>query len=133
MPNANVSRANNSLLGDIYENKQITAIFDEFRLKNVESALLKHNVTGFTLYPVSGRGHYFDSYNKNHLVKHIKMEVYANAEHAKDIAKIIVEAAHVNAQGEGLVCINPIHEFFWIHEKREALENDFCYHPGDTI
>lgn len=33
---------------------KITAIFDEFRLKDVEDALLKHKVTGFTLYPVSG-------------------------------------------------------------------------------
>ena len=107
---------------------KITAIFDEFRLKNVESELLKHNVTGFTLYPVSGRGQYFDSYNQNNLVKHIKMEIYANADHAHDIAKIIIEVAHVNALGEGLVCIDSVQELFWIHEKRCAEVSDFCYH-----
>tara|TARA_R110001592_G_scaffold200585_1_gene449453 strand:+ start:5518 stop:5880 length:363 start_codon:yes stop_codon:yes gene_type:complete len=110
---------------------KITAIFDEYRLKDVEGALLKHSVTGFTLYPVSGRGHYFDSYNKDHLIKHIKMEIYTNAEKAADIANLIVDAAHVNAEGEGLVCIDHVQELIWIHEKRSALEADFGYRSED--
>ena len=112
---------------------KITAIFDEYRLKDVEDVLLKHSVTGFTLYPVSGRGYYFDSYNKNHLVKHIKMEIYINADNVQDIAKLIVDTAHVNAQGEGLVSIDHVQELIWIHEKRCAEVSDFCYHSGDTI
>ena len=56
---------------------KVTAIFDDFRLKDVEETLIQHGVKGFTLHPVRGRGRYFDSYNDNHLVKHIQMEVYS--------------------------------------------------------
>jgi len=68
---------------------KVMAIFDEFRLKNVEETLIRHGVKGFTLHPVRGRGHYFDSFNENHLIKHIQMEVYAKAEQAKEIARLM--------------------------------------------
>ena len=110
------------------EINKITAIFDEFRQKNVEDSLIRHGVKGFTLYPVRGRGDYFDSFNENHLIKHIQIEIYANAEQAKEIAQLIVDAAHVNTESEGLVCIAPIKDLIWIHDKRSAVSNDFQLH-----
>ena len=107
---------------------KVMAIFDEFRLKNVEETLIRHGVKGFTLHPVRGRGHYFDSFNENHLIKHIQMEVYAKAEQAKEIARLIVDAAHANADSEGLVCIVPVNDLLWIHNKRGAIDNDFQLH-----
>tara|TARA_R110002110_G_C13465503_1_gene719020 strand:+ start:4383 stop:4721 length:339 start_codon:yes stop_codon:yes gene_type:complete len=107
---------------------KITAIFDELRLEEVESTLIEHGVMGFTLHPVRGRGRYFDSFNDNHLIKHIQMEVYTRADQAKDIAQLIVKAAQVNAESEGLVCIVPVNELFWIHDKRSATEDDFHLH-----
>lgn len=107
---------------------KVMAIFDEFRLKNVEETLIRHGVKGFTLHPVRGRGHYFDSFNENHLIKHIQMEVYAKAEQAKEIARLIVDAAYANADSEGLVCIVPVNDLLWIHDKRGAIDNDFQLH-----
>ena len=106
---------------------KITAIFDEYRLKDVEDVLLKHSVTGFTLYPVSGRGYYFDSFNENHLIKHIQMEIYTKADHAKAIAQLIVDTAHVDADSEGLVCIVPVNDLLWMHDKRSASGDDFQF------
>ncbi|MBD3653926.1 P-II family nitrogen regulator [Kangiella sp.] len=108
--------------------QKVTAIFDEFRLKDVEDALIKHGVRGFTLHPVRGRGRFFDSFNENHLIKHIQMEVYARSEQANDIAQVVVEAAHVNADSEGLVCIVPVNDLFWIHDKCSATDGDFKFH-----
>ncbi|WP_022960188.1 hypothetical protein [Spongiibacter tropicus] len=34
---------------------KVTAIFDEFRLKNVEETLIRHGVKDFTLHLVRGR------------------------------------------------------------------------------
>lgn len=104
---------------------KITAIFDEFRLKKVEETLIQHGVKGFTLHPVRGRGRYFDSFNENHLIKHIQIEIYASAEQAKEIAQLIVDAAHGNADSEGLVCIVPVNDLLWIHDKRSATDKDF--------
>ena len=107
---------------------KVTAIFDEFRLKEVVETLIRHGVKGFTLHPVRGRGYYFDSFNENHLIKHIQMEIYAKAEQAKEIAQLIVDAAHVNADSEGLVCIVPVNDLLWIHDKRSATDSDFPFH-----
>lgn len=108
--------------------QKVTAIFDEFRLKDLEEALIRHGVKGFTLHPVRGRGKYFDSFNENHLIKHIQMEIYARAEQAKGIAQLIMDVAHVNADSEGLICIIPVNDLFWIHEKRSATDCDFKFH-----
>ncbi|MFA7556021.1 MAG: P-II family nitrogen regulator [Spongiibacteraceae bacterium] len=107
---------------------KVTAIFDEFRLKDVEVPLVRHGVSGFTLHPVRGRGQYFDSFNENHLIKHIQMEVYANADQAMDIAQLIVDVAHTNADSEGLVSVVPVNQLLWIHDKRVANQEDFHYH-----
>ena len=109
--------------------QKVTAIFDEFRLKNVEDSLISHGVKGFTLHPVRGRGEYFDSFNENHLIKHIQMEIYTRSEQARDIAQLIVAAAYVNTDSEGLVCIVPVTDLFWIHDKRSATDSDFQFHP----
>jgi nitrogen regulatory protein P-II 1 len=104
---------------------KITAIFDECRLKDVVETLIRHGVKGFTLHPVRGCGYYFDSFNEDHLIRNIQMEIYAKAEQAKNIAQLIVDAAHVNADSEGLVCIVPVNDLLWIHDKRSATYNDF--------
>lgn len=106
---------------------KVTAIFDDLRLKEVESALKQHGVKGFTLLPVHGRGYYFDSFNENHLIKHIQMEIYTKADHAKAIAQLIVDTAHVDADSEGLVCIVPVNDLLWIRDKRSASGDDFQF------
>ncbi|WP_244431109.1 P-II family nitrogen regulator [Simiduia agarivorans] len=81
------------------------------------------------MHPVRGRGEYFNSFNENHLIKHIQMEIYTKSEQAGDIAQLIVETAHVNADSEGLVCFVPVNDLLWIHDKRSAIDSDFQFHP----
>lgn len=50
------------------------------------------------------------------------------SEQANDIAQVVVEAAHVNADSEGLVCIVPVNDLFWIHDKCSATDGDFKFH-----
>ncbi len=101
-----------------------TAIVDEFRLKDVEEAVIRHDVSGVTLHPVIGRGQDVDSFTENNLIKHIQMEVYANADQAKDVAQLIMDVVHVHADNEGLVSIFPVK----IHDQRAASQEDFHYH-----
>ena len=56
------------------------------------------------------------------------MEVYTRDEHAKDIAQLIIDTAHVDADSEGLVCMLPVNDLLWIHDKRSATDNDFQLH-----
>ncbi|WP_417686060.1 P-II family nitrogen regulator [Pseudidiomarina gelatinasegens] len=103
---------------------KITAIFDQLRQDSVEEALIGRGVSGFTLFPVRGRGYYFDSYNDDHLVDHVQLEVYVNSDDARDVALLVVEAAHTGVSNEGLVSISPIDELFWVHDKRVATNKE---------
>jgi len=103
---------------------KITAIFDQLRQKTVEEVLVGHGVSGFTLFSVRGRGYYFDSYNEDHLVDHVQLEVYVNSDDARDVAFLIVEAAHTGVSNEGVVSISPVNELLWVHDKRAATDKE---------
>jgi len=105
--------------------KKITAIFDELRLSNIEDALRKHSITGYTIHNTKGRGAYADNYNKNHLSPHLQMDIYSSDKYASKVAKIIVDAAYADAEDEGLVSITPVDELFWIRTKQLAQEDEF--------
>lgn len=106
---------------------KVVAIFDEFRLEELESELIGHGIHGFTLHPVRGRGRYFDSFNENHLIKHIQMEIYATEEQAPALCRLISDTAYTGAESEGLVSVVPVQSLRWIHDQREAQENDFTF------
>ncbi|MFT6984378.1 MAG: nitrogen regulatory protein P-II 1 [Psychromonas sp.] len=105
--------------------KKVTAIFNELKLNDVEDALRKHSITGYTIHKTEGRGHYVDTYNKNHLSPHIQMDIYTSEKYASKMANIIIDAAHANTEDEGLVSITPVDDLFWIHTKRLAQEDKF--------
>lgn len=105
--------------------KKVTAIFDEFRLKDIEKELNNQGVIGYTVYHVKGRGKYHDNFNEDRLIPHIQMDLYTNDRNAEAIAKLIMTTAHVNADSEGLVCISPVDELYWIHGLRASSDQDF--------
>lgn len=111
--------------------KKVTAIFDELRLQEVENALQQHGITGFTIHKAQGRGAYVNNYNRNQLSSHIQMDIYTSQQLAKFVAKLIISAAHVNAEGEGLVSIAPIDELYWIHTKHAVNEAEFSLREID--
>ncbi len=111
--------------------KKVTAIFDELKLDSVEKALLRHGVKGLTVHKVRGRGEYFNSYGSDPLTAHILVEIYTTDRHAKRVAQVIMEAAHSNVEAEGLVSIDPINEFYWIHTKARCSEEDFGFQEVD--
>ena len=104
---------------------KVTAIFDELKLHDVEQALVRHKIKGYTLHSVKGKGRYFDSFSSSGLVKHIQMEIFTLGERAGEISEIISEAAYSNTDSEGLVAIEPVSEVRWIHDRRLASIEDF--------
>ena len=105
--------------------KKVTAIFDELRLSNVEDAMRKHSITGYTVHKTEGRGNYVDTYNKNNLSPHIQMDIYTSDKYATKVAKVIINTAYANTEDEGLVSITSVDELFWIHTKQLAQEDEF--------
>ena len=107
--------------------KKITAIINEMQLDNVTKALCKHGVTGFTIYPVNGRGNYCNTFSKSGLVTHKQIEVYTNDEYANQIAHLIMNTADVALDSEGLVAITSVDELFWVYQQTPVQINDFRF------
>ena len=107
--------------------KKVAAILDELRLEEVEQALLMHGVKGLTVHKVRGRGAYFNSYSLDPLTAYILIEVFTAEHQAEKVARVIINAAHCNADGEGLVCITPVEDLFWIHTKKACRDSDFVF------
>ena len=111
--------------------KKVTAIINDLQLVSVEKALESHGVKGFTIHSVSGRGVYCNTYSKNHLVKHVQIEVYTSEEHAEKIALLIADTAGVGADGEGLVAIHNVETLLWVNSQKAAIEEEFKYFEVD--
>lgn len=105
--------------------KKVTAIVDEFRLEKIEQALRAHGVSGFSMYSVKGRGHYFNSFKRDGLVDHTLICVYTSEKHAKAIAQVIMNAADTGITSEGLVAISPVDEMYWIKGNKPVSEYEF--------
>jgi len=108
--------------------KKVTAIFNGLQLDIVEKALVSHGVNGFTVEKVRGRGAYFNSYSRDPLTTHILLTTYTRTKYARAIAQLIIDAAHVNTDNEGLVSISPIDEAYWINTKQCCDENQFYFY-----
>jgi nitrogen regulatory protein P-II 1 len=107
--------------------KKITAIIDELLLESVEKNLVAHGVTGFTITQVKGRGYYYNSYSQDKLIEHYQIDIYTAEKYAVSIAKLIMQVADINIDGEGFVAITSVDQFFWIKKQNFAQEDDFNY------
>ena len=55
------------------------------------------------------------------MVRHVRLETFTHEEHAEEIVKAIMEAAHTGTSGDGIVAVEPVDELYRIRKK--ALAN----------
>ncbi len=110
--------------------KKITAIIGDMQLDDVEHALEQHGVTGFTVFTVRGRGKYSNLYTRDQLVSHTQIEIYTSSRHADEIAQLIIKSAEIGAVSIGFVAVTDVEQLVWVHEQREASEDDFNFFEG---
>jgi len=107
--------------------KKIIAIIDELQLPVVEKALSDHGITGFTVHPVKGRGHYANLFSEDGLVNHQQIEVYTSDQYAEKIAELIVDTACLDGAGQGIVAINTVDKLYGVSDKKAINPNDFNF------
>ena len=107
--------------------KKVTAIFDQLKLVDVENALKAHSKIGFTVHSVEGKGAYVDLYNRNALSSHIQMDIYTNQDCALRVAQIIIDAAHIDSEDEGVVSISDVDMLFWIHSQQQVSSEELKF------
>jgi len=100
--------------------RKVTAIIRSDMLENVERELQALGVKGISVTKVKGYGEYADFYSKDWMVTHARIEIFTSESMAEKIAQIIMEAAHVGVEGDGIVAVLPVEKIYRIRTRSEA-------------
>lgn len=104
---------------------KVTAIIRNAVVENVEMALQKAGVSGFTITKVQGVGEWEKKFSLfNGPSTHFKIEIFTEGNRAEQIAGVIMDAAHTGSVGDGLVAVLPVHKVFRIRAKALARSGE---------
>ena len=101
----------------------VVAIIQSSSLGAVENGLQQMGVRDITVTKVRGYGEYVDFLSRDHLVEQVKIEVFAPRDRAERIASVIVDAAHVESSGDGIVATLLVESILDVRTRSEAVPN----------
>ena len=106
--------------------KYIVAVVRPDTLDALEAAFHGLQVRGMTVSRVNGFGEYIDLLARDHLTEHLKIEVFVEAGKADAVVSAILDAAHSDLPGAGIVAVLPVETFLHIRTRSATL-------PGKTL
>jgi nitrogen regulatory protein P-II 1 len=101
--------------------KYIVAIIRPDVLDALEVKLVSLQVRGLTATKVRGVGEYTDLLARDHLTDRIKVEIFVDATKAEVVTEAIMEVAHSDLPGAGIVAVMPVEKFFHVTTRSEVL------------
>ena len=101
--------------------KYVIAIIRPDVLDALEAQLANLHVRGMTVTKVKGFGEYIDFLSKSHLTEHLKIEIFVDESMAEAVTNAIMDAAHSDVPGAGIVAVLPVEKFFHIRTRSETL------------
>jgi len=104
--------------------KKITAIFRCDSCEKVERKLKDIGVHGFSLSKVKGYGEYADHYSDDWLVTHARIEIFAEESAVAEIVEVVMEAAHVGIEGDGIIAVSPVEDLYRIRTRSKLKPDD---------
>ena len=104
--------------------KYVVAIIRPDVLDALEAKLGILHIRGLTVSKVKGFGEYVDFLAKSHLTEHIKIEIFIEESKVEAVATAIMDIAHSDVPGAGIVAIMPVEKFFHIRTQSEALPDE---------
>ena len=100
--------------------KKVNAIIRTNKLEDVERRLKQMLVNGVSVSHVKGYGEYHNFFTHDWQVQSVRIEIFAEAARAEEIARAIIETAHTGSKGDGLVVMMPVEKVFRIRTRAEA-------------
>ena len=85
--------------------KKINAIIRECCLDKVREALVAAGAAGLTVTHVRGAGEYANTFGRDNLSRHARLEVFAEEENVERLVQAIHGAAHTGQRGDGVVAV----------------------------
>ena len=104
--------------------KYVVAIIRPDVLDALEVKLGSLHIRGMTVSKVKGFGEYVDFLAKSHLTEHIKIEIFIEESRLEALTTGIMDIAHSDVPGAGIVAIMPVEKFFHIRTRSEALPDE---------
>jgi nitrogen regulatory protein P-II 1 len=98
----------------------IVAIVRNEMFENVESRLKDMRVKGITVAHVRGYGEYTNYFNIDQMAIHTRIEIFADKSKVEEIVAAIMDAAHTDFPGDGIVAVLPVEKLYHIRTKSIA-------------
>ncbi|WP_211467172.1 P-II family nitrogen regulator [Collimonas silvisoli] len=99
--------------------KYVIAIIRPDALLALEARLGSLHMQGMTVTKVKGYGEYTDFYSKNHLTEHLKVEIFVDESKLEALTNAILDVAHSDIPGAGILAVLAVDEFFHIRTRSE--------------
>lgn len=103
--------------------KYVIAVIRPDVLKELEARLGPH-VRGMMVTKVMGSGGYTNFMSRDLSIEHIKIEIFAEESTVDAIVRTIMEVAHSDIPGAGIVAVLPMERFLHIRTGSEAFPDD---------
>lgn len=104
--------------------KYVVAIIRPDVLDALEAKLGSLHVRGLTVSKVQGFGEYVDFLAKSHLTEHIKIEIFVEESKLEALTTAIMDIAHSDVPGAGIVAVMPVEKFLHVRTRSEALPDE---------
>lgn len=101
--------------------KYVIAIIRPDCLEQLEMRLAGIDIRGITVTQVRGLGEYVNFFSRSHLVEHIKIEIFVEESKAGALTNAIIDVAHSDVPGAGVIAVLPVEKFFHVRTGSEAL------------
>jgi len=103
--------------------RKVTAIIPTLALEGVENNLKHIGVSGMSVSNVHGYGEYRNFFTNDRMTDCSRIEIFTEADKAKDIVNAIAKATHQGLDSDGVIAVLPVEDFFHIHEFKEVNDD----------
>ncbi|MGH8790459.1 MAG: P-II family nitrogen regulator [Cupriavidus necator] len=101
--------------------KYVVAIVRSDNLKMLEVRLNSIRVGGVTVTNVKGYGEYKNLFSSDRLVEHTRVEIFAEESKVDLLVRALLDAAHSDPPGAGIVAVMPVERFLHLRTGTETL------------
>jgi len=97
---------------------EVTATVDVLAMKHVRSALQAANVPGISMFQIKGYGKRKNFFRRGWMQQYTCIRVIVPQEKTNQVVQAIMDAAHGDMEGDGIIAVNPLTGFYNIRNKK---------------
>ena len=105
------------------ELRLVVAIIRTHALGPVEKKLQEMGVRGLTVIRAKGFGASPNLFSRDWLVDQVKLEIYMEQDRVDSIVAAILDTAHSESSGNGIVAVLPVEKVYSVSARREEAPN----------